>query len=191
MIAPDLLDRAYESFDGSNDMQEYCERHGVKSLGVLTVYDDDTASSIADFLADRIRGKVVVEIGAGMGLLACHLALRAKHVYAIEANPIWASCFAVSLLKSKPINCTYILGSASEMNGLLRADIALFCTHSGAESMRKAGELFSPVVIDVYSDLLGKTIDPQLAALRQIPTQEVAWRIPPWAKTDFRLKRGA
>lgn len=177
----DLIDRTYEQFEGSADMQEYCERHGIQSLGVLTVYNDETASLVAEFLAPRISGKVVVEIGAGMGLLACHLALYAKHVYAIEANPVWASCFAVALLKCKPANLTYILGAASEMNGLLRADLALFCTHSGAVSMRAAAELFSPIVIDVYADLLGKNIDPKLAALRQIPVNDSTWHIPEWA----------
>lgn len=178
----DMVDRAYESFEGSEDMMDYCERHGVESLGVLTVYDDDTAAGVANFLAPRITGKVVVEIGAGMGLLACHLALYAKHVYAIEANPIWASCFAVALLKAKPKNCTYILGSASEMNGLIRADVAIFCTHSGAESMRSAAQLFSPVAIDVYADVLGKTLDPELAALRQ-PSARTRERSPRAANT--------
>lgn len=188
-MLPDLLDLI--EFEGNPDMQEYCARHGIKSLGVLTVYSDEIASGIADFLAERVQGKVVVEIGAGMGLLACHLALHAKHVYAIEANPIWASCFSVALLKQKPVNLTYILGAASEMNGLLRADLAMFCTHSGAGSMRAAAELFSPVVIDVYADLLGKTIEPELAELRQLPIEGAAWHIPSWARTDLRLKRGA
>lgn len=164
----DMLDKLYDVFDGSGDMLEYCDRHGVESLGILTVYSDEIASGIADFLQPKIAGKVVVEIGAGMGLLACHLALHAKHVYAIEANPVWASCFAVSLLKTKPINCTYVLGAAAEMNGLLRADVAIFCTHSGGASMRRAAELFSPVVIDVYKDLMGDKIDKWTDSMRQM-----------------------
>lgn len=168
-----LLDQFYDQFDGCDDMEEYARRHKIDSLDVLTVYDDKTASEVAAFLQPRIKDKVVVEIGAGIGLLACHLAIYAKHVYAIEANPIWASCFAVALLKQKPINCTYILGAASEMNGLLRADVALFCTHSGAASMRASGLLFAGEVIDVYKDLMGDKIDSFADAIRQADVEDV------------------
>lgn len=150
----EAIDAVYEAFQGSQELSDYMDRHGVTSAGILTIYDDEKAALVAEHLADHIRGKVVVEIGAGIGLLACHLAEHAFKVYAIEASPIWASCFAVALLRRKPANLTYILGSASEMVGILRADVSLFCTHSGVAAMREVGAQFAPVVIDVYADVM-------------------------------------
>lgn len=148
------IESTYLAFEGSEALDEYMARHGVESAGILTVYDDEMASLVASYLADKIRGRVVVEIGAGIGLLACHLADHAFKVYAIEASPVWASCFAVALLERKPPNVTYILGAASEMVGILRADVAIFCTHSGVKAMREAAAQFAPVVIDVYADVM-------------------------------------
>lgn len=167
-IVQTCVESIYEAFEGDEDLEEYCARHGVKSAGILTVLTDEHAALVADYLADRIRGKVVIEIGAGIGLLACHLADYAFKVYAIEANPLWASCFAVALMKKKPLNVTYILGAASEMEGILRGDVALFCTHSGADSMREAGAKFAPSVIDVYADLMGSKFDKATNVLRRM-----------------------
>lgn len=150
----EAINATYEAFQGSEELEEYMARHGIQSAGILTVYDDEQAALVAGYLADRIRGRVVVEIGAGIGLLACHLAEHAFKVYAIEASPIWASCFAVALLRRKPANVTYILGAASEMVGILRADVAIFCTHSGVAAMREAALQFAPVAIDVYADVM-------------------------------------
>lgn len=154
-----LLNRAYEVIDGSEVAEQYCDRHGVGSLAVLTVYDDERASALAEFLSERVAGKTVVEIGGGIGLLAMHLAEYAKRVWVIEANPFWSHIYVKFLHLRKPKNVTFIFGAADELAGQLTADVAIFCTHSDANGMRKAGALFAPDVIDVYADLLGgKTV---------------------------------
>ena len=149
-----ILNKVYENMDGSEIAMKYSERHGVESQGVLTVYDDRTAGLIAEHLAPRITGKVVVEIGGGIGLLAFHLGVYAKQVYCIEANPAWAWVFVGCLYANKPKNVSYLFGAADEFVGRIRGDVVLFCTHSGVEDMKREGKRFADTVIDVYGELI-------------------------------------
>ena len=128
---------------------EYEARHGVEAASVLTVWDDGAAAHVADYLADQIRGKVVVEIGCGIGRLALHLGRYAEQVFCIDSNPAWAWIFVELLFKSKPPNVSFLFGSAKEFIGRIRGDVALFCTHSDVSGLRQIGSQFAPIVIDV------------------------------------------
>lgn len=143
----------YDNMDGNQLAEDYHTRHGIQSQCILTNYDDEHAALVAGFVRERIAGKIVVEVGAGIGLLACHLALDAKRVYAIEADPAWSSTFVWCLYAKKPKNLTFIFGAADEAP-YIAADVALFCTHSGRESLTRAATRFAPVVIDVYAELM-------------------------------------
>lgn len=155
MTLAELLDSYYELGEGSDMLEDYHRRHGTKSAGILTVIDDEKASMIVEYLRPQIEGKVVVEIGAGIGLLACHLATVASRVYAIESDPNWTSCFLAVLYSQKPANLTFIFGAAEQAPPIY-ADVALFCTHSGHSAMYSAGARFAPRVIDVYSELMAE-----------------------------------
>lgn len=148
-----VIEAWYEQMDGSQTAEEYHARHGTESQVILTNYDDEHAALVADYVRSRIAGKIVVEVGAGIGLLACHLAMDAKRVYAIEVDPAWSASFVWCLYAKKPANLTFIFGKAEEAPPLY-ADVALFCTHSGRESLHRAASLFAPVVIDVYAELM-------------------------------------
>ncbi len=148
-----LLAAYYNAMDGSEMANAYHERHGTESACILTNFDDEHASLVTGYLEDRIAGKLVVEVGAGIGLLACHLATVARKVYAIEVDPAWTSCFVWELYATKPPNLTFIFGKAEEAPHIA-ADVALFCTHSGHEAMYRAASRFAPVVIDIYAELL-------------------------------------
>ncbi|OWK42092.1 hypothetical protein FRUB_04170 [Fimbriiglobus ruber] len=95
-----------------------------------------------------------MEIGGGIGLLALHMGMYAERVYCIEANPIWSSSFIASLLVNKPKHVSYLFGSADEFAGQIKGDVALFCTHSGLDSMKDAAAMFAPIVFDVYGELI-------------------------------------
>lgn len=148
-----VLDAYYDAMDGSPMVEGYHTRHGTQSAGILTSYSDEHAAAVADYLRPRTEGKVVVEIGAGIGLLACHVAEDARRVYAIEVDPAWASVFIAFLYRHKPANLTFIFGRAEDAPEIA-ADVAFFCTHSGRESMYQAATRFAPDVIDVYAELL-------------------------------------
>jgi hypothetical protein len=150
----DMLDEIYQRMEGSEASVAYSERHGIASAAVLTVTDDDTAGAIAEYLAPRIKGKTVVEIGGGIGLLALHLGTIAKRVYCIEANAMWSWTFAEILLHQKPKNVSYLFGSADEFVGCIKADIAVICTHSGVQAMKLVAAQFAPEVIDVYGEII-------------------------------------
>lgn len=154
-----MLDRVYEAMDGNEMAEKYSERHGIKSAAILTVYDDETAALVAEHIAPRIEGRTVVEIGGGIGLLAFHLGQYARHVYCIEANPMWSWTFATCLLAKKPKNVSYLFGAADEFVGLIKGNVAIFCTHSGVENMRRAGERFADEVIDVYGEVIQRFPD--------------------------------
>lgn len=156
------LEAWYEAMDGNAAVESYHDRHDTQSAGILTNYTDEYAGLVADFLRERVVGKVVVEIGAGIGLLACHVAQDARRVYAIEVDPCWAASFVWTLYEKKPRNLTFIFGKAEE-SPPIAADVAFFCTHSGRESMYRAATLFAPEVIDVYAELMKD--DPKWQAL--------------------------
>lgn len=150
----EMLNEVYETYQDSKEMMDYSERHEVESQAVLTVFDDEQASLVALSIAPEIEGKTVVEIGGGIGLLALHMGFIAKQVYCIEVNPMWASCFIATLLRHKQKNVSYLFGSADEFAGLIKADVAIFCTHSGVDSMKVVASKFAPKVIDVYGELV-------------------------------------
>lgn len=156
MRAPDqlapMLNHYYEQMDGSPVLEEYHQRHGTESACILTIYDDASAADVVEFLRPRIEGKVVVEIGAGIGLLACHLAGVARRVYANEVDPAWTSCFVAVLYHQKPTNLTFIFGAAEEAPPIV-ADVAQFCTLSGQAAMYRAAARFAPTIIDVYAEV--------------------------------------
>jgi hypothetical protein len=160
----------YNAMEGSEASQEYSERHGIQSAAVLTVVDDETAGLMAERLAPRIAGKTVVDIGGGIGLLALHMGRIAKRVYCIEANPMWSWTFATALLFQKPKNVSFLFGSADEFVGMLKADVAIICTHSGLETMKLVGAQFAPVVIDFYGEMIAENpgeFDKTASFLRQ------------------------
>lgn len=148
-----LLEQAYEVMEDGRVAGDYHERHGVNSAQILTVYDDETASLVANHLAPRIEGKVVIEIGGGIGLLAFHLSLFAERIYCIEAEPVWAWTYVRCLYDRKPSNVSYLFGAAQQFEGMLRGNVALFCTHSDAVGMRELAGRFAPEVIDVYGEI--------------------------------------
>lgn len=154
MTLEEMLGASYEAMEGSELAAAYARRHGVCSQAVLTVFDDETAEVVARSLEPRIEGRTVVEIGGGIGLLAFHLGLYARRVFCIEASPVWSSCFLAALYERKPKNVSYLFGAADEFAGLVRGDVALFCTHSGVSAMRATAALFAPTIIDVYGEVL-------------------------------------
>ncbi len=148
-----LVESWYMALDGNAAVEDYHARHGTKSQCILTNYEDEHAALVAGYLSDRVTGKIVVEIGAGIGLLACHVAAAARRIYAIDVDPAWTGVFVWSLYEKKPPNLTFIFGKAEEAPPIA-ADVAFFCTHSGRESLHRAATRFAPVVIDVYAELM-------------------------------------
>ena len=153
----------------TDPLAAYNERHGVEALNSLTVNNEDMAEALTGYLTDRIRGKVVVEIGGGTGLLALHLGQVARRVYCIEANPMWTTFFVAQLYHHKPKHVSFLFGAAAEFAGQIRGDVALFCTHSDVSGMATAAALFAPVVIDVYGEMIERSpelFDPLASQLR-------------------------
>jgi D-arabinose 1-dehydrogenase-like Zn-dependent alcohol dehydrogenase len=137
----------YGQPEDTQAIRRYCERHGVNSMLVLTIDTYYTALKEAEAIWPRIEGRTVVEIGAGVGMLALQMAKAARRVFAIEADPSWAWVFTEHLYALKPANLTYIFGAAAEVAGLLHADVAVVYTRSDVPQMLALAGQFAPEVI--------------------------------------------
>lgn len=142
------IEKVYEANDGAEFMEEYCGRHGIESLLILTITNSYAATREVDKFAHKIRGKTVVEIGAGVGFLAMEMARFAKRVYAIEADPSWNKVFTDCLYLMKPPNLTWIFGTAESVSEWLRGDIAVVFTRSGHGAMYAAARSMCPEIIE-------------------------------------------
>lgn len=141
------IERIYESNEGSESVEVYHARHGIKSLAVLTITSPYDATREVDQFAHKIRGKTVIEIGAGIGFLAMEMARFAKRVYAIEADPAWTWVFTECLYQKKSPNLTWIFGNAESVSDWLRGDIAVIYTRSGIKAMEAQAAKMCPVAI--------------------------------------------
>ena len=122
------------------------ERTGIRAKHHVTVRLPEHAQWILWGLRDRIRDKVVVEIGAGIGVLAIEMAKIAKHVFAIEADPAFAWVFCEELYKTKPDNLTWIFDKAENLVDVVRADVAVVVTGSDEVALRELAGRFAPEV---------------------------------------------
>lgn len=139
--------------------ERFAERHNIRAAPNLTVTHFEIAAMIADMLAPRIEGRVVVEIGGGIGMVSVAMGAIAKRVYCIEANPLWSMTFAHFLLDKKPRNVSFLCGAADEFIGCIKADVAIICTHSDVAGMKLIGAQFAPEVIDVYGEMIDANPD--------------------------------
>ena len=144
------INRVYESLEGNEDVENYMRRHNINSLGILTICEPKRAIKAIQMFGNSLRDKIVVEIGAGVGVAAVELAKIAKHVYAIEADPAWSWLFTRFLYANKPTNLTWIFGNAEDMVGKLFADTVIIFTHSDTTYLQQLGLSFAPKSILAY-----------------------------------------
>lgn len=169
-MTPPPLHRVYRMLEASEAYRGYRIRHGIESANILSVISAPIADAIMQRLSPEIAGKVVVEIGAGTGLLGVAMGAVAKRVFCIEANPWWALAFVQNLIANKPRNVSFLLGAAEEFVDIVRGEIALFCAHIGVASLCNIARMFAPTVIDVYGDLFGRDAEMVEDAARHLRT---------------------
>lgn len=141
--------------EGSEERRAYDERAGVHSKHYLTMIDPRDTDWIIGRVRDQVAGKVVVEIGAGAGVLALELARHARHVYAIEVDPAWSWVFARHLYAAKPGNLTWIFDRAENLVDILRTDVAIVVTCSDELGLWQLAGRFAPTVIMPWQDWNG------------------------------------
>lgn len=139
-------------FAASEIEAAYDKAHGIKSMHWLTIIRPEDATWIVERLGERIQDKVVVEIGAGIGVLAVAMAKVARRVFAIEASPAWGIVFARHMYHMKPVNLTWILDRAENLVDVIRADIAVVVTGSDDVSLRALAHRFAPDVSLPWQD---------------------------------------
>lgn len=141
------IEGTYDALEGSEEAERYHGRHGIRSLGILTVSSMRAARLEADKLRPHVEGKSVVEVGAGAGLLSFELARIARRVTAIEVDPAWTAVYLEHLYKHKPPNLTWVFGRAEEVALWLRADVAVVYTCSDIQGMKAIAGRMAPLVI--------------------------------------------
>lgn len=155
----DLLDAAGKMMHFSEAGAAYERRHGVRSAPTLTVTSDEIAAAIVDRLEPRIRGKIIVDVGGGTGVLGMHLASVARRVFVIEAQPLWAAAWIDLYHEKKPRNLSYLFGAAEEFVGVVKADVGLVVTHSGLANMMAIAGKLAVQAIDVYGEIIDANPD--------------------------------
>jgi hypothetical protein len=152
----DILGRIGKVMNWSETANSYAARHGIDAAPHLTVVDDEFAAAVATILEPRTRGKVVIDVGGGIGLLALHVAASARRVFVVEANPVWAACWIDLFHERKPKNLSYVFGAASEFIDYIKADVAIVATHSDVRAMMSTARQFAPEAIDIYGELISE-----------------------------------
>ncbi|MGH7226661.1 MAG: hypothetical protein ACRELF_25880 [Gemmataceae bacterium] len=155
-MTPHALHLIYSALQASEAYLDYRKRHGIESANILSIIAEPLADGVMARLGPEISGKVVVEIGAGTGLLGVRMGAVAKRVFCIEANPWWGLAFVHDLVARKPKNVSFLLGAAEEFEGIVHGDVAVFCAHIGVPSLAGTASKFAPKVIDVYGELFGR-----------------------------------
>jgi protein-L-isoaspartate O-methyltransferase len=117
------VDAVYEQLDGDEIVHLWRMGQGVMSAAILTAASPEKALEYVIPIREKLYGKVVVEIGAGVGWMAIMMARYCKELYAIEAEPSWSWVFTEHLYRVKPPNLTWIFGSAENMVGKIKADV--------------------------------------------------------------------
>jgi len=141
------IEMIYETLEGKHYVTPYHRKHGTESALILTMYNEKKALKAIRKIRDRIRNKTVVEIGAGVGYLAIAMAEYAKNVIAIEVDPGWSWYFVEYLYRHKPKNLIWIFGDAREIVKYIKTDVAVICSLSGIESMKKIAERMATEII--------------------------------------------
>lgn len=126
--------------------------HDIRSKHYITVVRPDDATWIIEKIRDRITGRVVVEIGAGVGVLAAEMAKIARHVYAIEIDPAWTYLYTRYVYKAKRPNLTWIMDRAENLVGIIKADVAIVVTGSDEEALRALAGRFASEVFLPWQD---------------------------------------
>lgn len=141
------IEFVYERNEGNEDAEDFFRRHGINSMSILTIHSYFAAVKECEALRERITGKTVIEIGAGVGLLAMEMANYAKRVYAIECDAAWSWVFTQFLYATKRPNLTWIFGAAETVSDVLRGDIAIVYTRSDSRGMKELALKMCPEVV--------------------------------------------
>ncbi len=122
-----------------------------KSMHILTILDFDDACREVNGFKEHIMGKRVVELGAGVGLLAYEMSKYAELVVAVEHDPLWARVYLKHVyprvLREK-LPLLYVIGDARYLEHLnTRFNTAVVYSYSALD-----------MFLDLANKLSSKTI---------------------------------
>ena len=108
-----------------------------KSMHILTVLDFNDAKREVSGFKEYIRGRRVVELGAGVGLLAYEMSKYASLVVAVEFDPAWARIYLKHVyprVLAKKLPLFFIVGDARHLDLLnTRFDTAVIYSNSALD----------------------------------------------------------
>ena len=158
------IHRVYEeghTRSGMVRIEDYCAIRQVHGASILTICKPSQVEAAYHQVRERIKGKKVVEIGAGVGLLSLAMAERAaKSVLAIEPSPWWSGVYMDCVAPAAPPNLHWFQGTAEDWMGLCPPhihsgtyfDVAVCCTLSEPEQFRALGQSLALETIMVHQE---------------------------------------
>lgn len=146
-VEAEALAEMYSGEARVDERRAYYGRAGVKAAHVATLVSPKNTVWMMERLRERILGKVVVEIGAGLGFLAIEMAKVAKRVFAVEADPYWTGEFSRTLYQTRPLNLMWIFDTAENVleagvGRVMKADVAVVVTGSDKDGLRAVARRF-------------------------------------------------
>jgi len=155
----DLVNFIYELYHEDSEFRRKVESYhrDTKSTLILTVYTKEKAREEVEKFKHIIRDKVVLELGAGIGILAMEMAKYAKFVVAIEKDPAWSWIFVRNHLYEKPRNLIFVFGDAEEFLKLFdsfRPDVVVIYSKSAIDHFIIMALAFRPKAIVLNGKLI-------------------------------------
>ncbi|MCE4606648.1 MAG: hypothetical protein F7B59_04855 [Desulfurococcales archaeon] len=148
----DYINRAYElAFESGWEQAWDRVVPWDRSTHILTVTRPVNAVKAAVKLRRYVKGRTVLEVGAGVGLLASELSKHTKLTVAVELDPLWAYgyykyVYPTVLRDRRPL--LFLVGDAFTLERLnARFDIGLYVGLSQArEFLELLGKLSNRVI---------------------------------------------
>lgn len=142
----DLVSKIYELYDSSKEFRDLVEKYhkDTKTQLVLLVFNEKIAKAFVDDIKEYIKDKIVLEIGAGIGLLAMEMSKYAKEVFAIEKDPAWTWVFVKELYRRKPKNLTFIFGEAEKFIDIIKPNVIVIYSCSGLDYLIELAKKYKP-----------------------------------------------
>jgi len=175
----------YKDREYFNLIAEYHKGGGYHLI--LTIYNEEIAKQEVEKIKHLIKDKIVVEIGAGIGLLAIEMAKHAKKVYAFELDPAWTWIFVKKYLYKKPKNLYFIFGDAREFADKIKPDIAVVYTGSGLNYFTEIAKSYTDKII--LNGKLIKTEKQEITKPIRFKEDELFDKVFPLLKRTHRISK--
>lgn len=141
------IESIYDWAHDPNNMSKIENCHSGDYSLILTNYNKEKVEKEVSKYKFYLNGKDVIEIGAGIGLLAIEVAKFAKYVYAFELDPAWSWIFVTENFYDKPDNMSFIFGDVRDFAYVLNVDLVIIYAYASKKYFTNIAKIFASSII--------------------------------------------